>query len=173
MNCNECGSGRTPSNLRHYPDICLSTATRTTVCIIIGSPAEDLNLTSLAHEVNPVPIDCNVRWQVNSSDSGLNIVSFPGPNYALYIWTDWGEPRNVSSRICNLWVKILNCTNKQTNKQTPWSESASELYRPSDRRLSAKWLPTFADRGCHMVSVTDPYGRILRFLDRSRYFSIK
>jgi hypothetical protein len=34
----------------------------------------------------------------------------------------------------------------QTNKQTPWSESASELYRPSDRRLSAKWLPTFAER---------------------------
>jgi hypothetical protein len=26
---------------------------------------------------------------------------------------------------------------------TPWSESASELYRPRDRRLSAKWLPTF------------------------------
>jgi hypothetical protein len=32
-------------------------------------------------------------------------------------------------------------------KKTPWSESVSELYRPSDRRLSAKWLPTFADRG--------------------------
>jgi hypothetical protein len=30
--------------------------------------------------------------------------------------------------------------------------------------------PTFADRGCHVVSVTDPYGRILAFLDRSRYF---
>jgi hypothetical protein len=31
---------------------------------------------------------------------------------------------------------------KQTKKkQTPWSESASELYRPSDRRFSAKWLP--------------------------------
>jgi hypothetical protein len=39
---------------------------------------------------------------------------------------------------------------------TPWSESASELDRPSDLRLSAKWLPTFADRGCHVVSVTDP-----------------
>jgi hypothetical protein len=24
-------------------------------------------------------------------------------------------------------------------------------------------LPTFADRGCHVVSVTDPYGRILGF----------
>jgi CBS-domain-containing membrane protein len=62
-------------------------------------------------------------------------------------------------------------TNK--NKQTPWSESVSELYRPSDSRLSAKLLPTFADKGCHVVSVMDPYGRILGFLDRSRYFSIK
>jgi hypothetical protein len=31
----------------------------------------------------------------------------------------------------------------------------------------------FADRGCNVVSVTDLYGRILDFLDRSRYFSIK
>jgi hypothetical protein len=58
-------------------------------------------------------------------------------------------------------------------KKTPWSESASELYRPSVRRLSAKRLPTSADRGCHVVSVTDPSCRILGFLDRSRYFSIK
>jgi hypothetical protein len=28
----------------------------------------------------------------------------------------------------------------------------------------------FADRGCHVVSVTDPCGRILDFLDRSHYF---
>jgi hypothetical protein len=42
-----------------------------------------------------------------------------------------------------------------TNKQTPWPESASELYRPSDRSLSAKLLPIFVDRGCHVVSVTD------------------
>jgi hypothetical protein len=48
-----------------------------------------------------------------------------------------------------------------------------ELYRPRDRRLSAKWLPNFADRGCNVVSVTDPYDRVLGFLDRSRYFSIK
>jgi hypothetical protein len=56
------------------------------------------------------------------------------------------------------------------NKQTPWPESASELYRPNDRRLLAKLVPTFADRRCHVVSVTDPYGLILGFLDRSRYF---
>jgi hypothetical protein len=58
-------------------------------------------------------------------------------------------------------------------KKTPWSESASELYWPIDRRLSAKWLPTFANRGRHVVSVTDPYGRILGFLDRSRSFSFQ
>jgi hypothetical protein len=50
---------------------------------------------------------------------------------------------------------------------TPWHESASELYRQSHRRLSAKLVPTFADRGYHVVSVTDPYGLILGFLDRS------
>jgi hypothetical protein len=31
-------------------------------------------------------------------------------------------------------------------------------------------VPTLADRGCHVVSVTDPHGRIIDFLDRSRYF---
>jgi hypothetical protein len=52
-------------------------------------------------------------------------------------------------------------------------ESESELYRPSDSRMSAKLAPTFADRECHVVSVTDPWDRILVFQDRSRYFSIK
>jgi hypothetical protein len=37
-------------------------------------------------------------------------------------------------------------------------------------RLSAKRLPSFADRGCHVVSVTDPYGRILGFLDEPLLF---
>jgi hypothetical protein len=48
--------------------------------------------------------------------------------------------------------------------------SASELYRSRDRCLSAKLVPTFADEGCHVVSVTDSYGHILGFLDRSHYF---
>jgi hypothetical protein len=55
-------------------------------------------------------------------------------------------------------------------RRTPWPESASKLYRPSDRRLSAKLVPTFADGGCNVVSVTDPYGRILGFLSRRSYF---
>jgi hypothetical protein len=55
-------------------------------------------------------------------------------------------------------------------KKNPWTESASEVYQPRDRRLSAKLVATFADRRCHMVSVTDSYGSILGFLDRNRYF---
>jgi hypothetical protein len=51
-------------------------------------------------------------------------------------------------------------------KKTLWPESASELCRPSDRRLSAKLVPTFADRGSHVVSVTDPQAVFSIFLDR-------
>jgi hypothetical protein len=54
-----------------------------------------------------------------------------------------------------------------TRAKTAWPESVSELYRPSDRRLLAKLVPTFANTGCHVVSVTDRYGRILGFLDRN------
>jgi hypothetical protein len=36
--------------------------------------------------------------------------------------------------------------------------------------LSAKLLPNFADTGCHVVSVTDPYSRILGFLDYYYYY---
>jgi hypothetical protein len=51
----------------------------------------------------------------------------------------------------------------------PWPESASELYSPSDSSLSAKLVPTSADIRPHVVSMTDPNGRILGFLDRSLY----
>jgi hypothetical protein len=50
---------------------------------------------------------------------------------------------------------------------------ASELYRPCYRYLSAKLVPNFADRGCHVITVMDPHGGILGFLDLSRYFSFE
>jgi hypothetical protein len=46
----------------------------------------------------------------------------------------------------------------------------SELYQPSDRHLSPKLLPTFKDGGCRVVSARKHYGRILSFLDWSRYY---
>jgi hypothetical protein len=47
-----------------------------------------------------------------------------------------------------------------------YTDRATATCRRSDCQL-------FADRERHVVSVTDPYGRILGFIDRSRYFSIK
>jgi hypothetical protein len=44
-----------------------------------------------------------------------------------------------------------------------WNHFKTKLH--GDRRLSAKLVPTFAGRGCYVVSVTGPYVRILGFLD--------
>jgi hypothetical protein len=62
---------------------------------------------------------------------------------------------------------------KQENKLLVLSQRANYVYGQSGRRFSASLLPTFADRGCHVISVTDPYGRILGFLDRSRNIFLK
>jgi hypothetical protein len=75
------------------------------------------------------------------------------------------------------WILSHSVTRKlytvTTTTTTPRPESASELYRPSDRRLTAKLVPTFADRWYHVVSLTDPYGLIFRFIDRNHYFASK
>jgi hypothetical protein len=59
-------------------------------------------------------------------------------------------------------LKKLHALSPRAN----YTDRATAACRRSDCQL-------FADTGCHMVSVTDPYGRIIGFLDSSRYFSIK
>jgi hypothetical protein len=65
---------------------------------------------------------------------------------------------------------------KLKNTNTLNCHGLSPRANYTDRATAACWrndCQLFADRGCHVVSVTDPNGRILRFLDRSSYFSIK
>jgi hypothetical protein len=50
--------------------------------------------------------------------------------------------------------------------QANYTDRATAACRRSDCQL-------FVDRRSNVVSVTDHYGSILGFLDRSRYFSIK
>jgi hypothetical protein len=108
-----------------------------------------------------------------------NSVSAAAAVYRAMIWEDesclaspplgfwnWAELRKTLTVGVQYFVDMTT----KTINQTLWPESTSELYRPSDRRLLAKLVLTFADRGCHVVSVMDPYGRILGFLDRSLYF---
>jgi hypothetical protein len=47
------------------------------------------------------------------------------------------------------------------------SQSTSGPYLSSDHRLSAKLVPTFADRGCHVDSAANPHSRNFDFLDRA------
>jgi hypothetical protein len=105
------------------------------------------------------------------------------------LWRAWGIPREAIINIVGVPVEIrtellnfsLECWSYAIRsvilhryyEKTPWPKSVSELYRPSDRRLSAKFVPTFADRWCYVVSVTVPYGRTLVSLDRNRYFFFK
>jgi hypothetical protein len=51
------------------------------------------------------------------------------------------------------------------NGQVLCSKLRQERTIPTERPL-----PTFVERGCHVVSVTDSYGRIVGFLDPNRYF---
>jgi hypothetical protein len=75
-----------------------------------------------------------------------------GMRHKVQILFGW---RLFGSRTCFLVIlKILLPKLKELIYQ--WLQSASELYRPSDRRLSAKLMSTLADRGCHVVSVTNP-----------------
>jgi hypothetical protein len=74
--------------------------------------------------------------------------------------------------ICALYSRGLYRRNlsypvQTKNKKTPIPQSASELYRPIDRHLSEVCANLC---GCCVVSATDPYGRIIGFLDRNRYF---
>jgi hypothetical protein len=49
-------------------------------------------------------------------------------------------------------------------KKTPWLKSASELYRPSDRRLLAKLVPTFVDEEVSLSQIGgSPTGIISAF----------
>jgi hypothetical protein len=72
--------------------------------------------------------------------------------------------------VCNIngSVTITNKNNKLhgLSPRANYTDRATAASRRSDCQL-------LRIKGCHVVSVTDPYGRILGFLDSSRYFSIK
>jgi hypothetical protein len=57
-----------------------------------------------------------------------------------------------------------------TNKLRGFSPQANYIEWESDRRLSAKLVPTFADREVSSGQSDGAHGRILGSLDRSRYY---
>jgi hypothetical protein len=69
---------------------------------------------------------------------------------------------------CFLDICVSPPNNYFSHKQTPWPESASELYRPSDLRLSTKLVPTSADRGRHVVIAFKSYWTLCFLYGRCR-----
>jgi hypothetical protein len=75
---------------------------------------------------------------------------------------------NVLSRIWGFhngnYVKFyLAHTHTHTHVRAPVAWVRKRTIPTERPPLSAKLVPTLADRGCHMVSMTDPYCRILDF----------
>jgi hypothetical protein len=82
------------------------------------------------------------------------------------------ERHTTTSKLMNHYWGHLPCrVRSRLQKESPCSETESELYRRMSKLVST--FDTFVDKGCHVVSVTDPYGRILGFIDRSRYFFLQ
>jgi hypothetical protein len=90
--------------------------------------------------------------------TGINYFFFLSVSFPLSVHT-W---RGFACADFKLLSSLISWRNSL--KITPWPSSASELYRASDCRLSAKLVPTFEDTRCLVVSATDPHGRILDFL---------
>jgi hypothetical protein len=103
----------------------------------------------------------------------FNCRSRYGPTSRIYVATCFCliALKYLQVWLCS-WSGPINVLRSLHTHKTPWPESESELYRPSDRLLFPKLVSSFADRWSRVVSATDPYGRILGVLDWSRcYFS--
>jgi hypothetical protein len=77
---------------------------------------------------------------------GWNSGQFPSPvctlpTRSISLRFEESDPGLLVFNLATAWSR-LSCRSYE-KKKTPWLESASELYRPSDLRLSAKLMPAF------------------------------
>ena len=111
-------------------------------------------LEPLPLKMNSAVRDCRVKGGQTSHDfifvkkrlSALRMTSqcWCGP-YEFASRRYWQEDEQAAVTSGGSFLKLLHWF--WIHKVTPWPQSASELYRQSGRRRSAKLVPTFADRG--------------------------
>jgi hypothetical protein len=97
-----------------------------------------------------------------------NLTAICEPN----VYTMW-EPRHLTtlkaSMACWYCYNPNPCKVMMSPTACPLPADEFESSGSIKKRNSAS-EPTFADRGCHVVIVSDQYGHTLGFLDRSPYF---
>jgi hypothetical protein len=127
------------------------TATFPHCSAIIREPLSFTQTSSFHFRCNEIiittPYCVSLSEQVDSIPSEVNLTRF--------VWS-----KQLLSDLLSYYSHILRLKNSMA-----WVRERT--IPPSDRRLSAKLVPTFADRRCQAVSVIDLYGRILGFLDRT------
>jgi hypothetical protein len=83
------------------------------------------------------------------------------PTFSDIQLTDGGKFVSPTRRPFLSSGRLPSVTVRLVGKAKPrgFSPQANYTDRPSDRRMSAKLVPTFAGRGCRVVSTTNPHGR--------------
>jgi hypothetical protein len=135
---------------------------------------------------------CNVSWNNEISQSEV-AVSEPRFEPSTFLTrkrrntqeiATFGRTQIPTFHFFSPWCALVVCLYPNCVRLRKWNMtykpnklhdlSQREIY--TDQTTAACWrsdCQLFADRGCHVVNVKDPYGRILGFLDRSLYFSSK
>jgi hypothetical protein len=80
-----------------------------------------------------------VEWQNCSFATQINLI------------TSLENNKHSHELVVGIERRSLCCPLQIQPEQTPWPESASELYRPSDCCMLAKLVPTSADRGVSRI----------------------
>jgi hypothetical protein len=91
----------------------------------------------------------------------------------IYIYNKEKRKRRQANVDGGKYIKA-NCSqcNRMLQYKTNSVASVRNRTMPTERPLLVSEVSAngFADRRCHVVSMTDPYDRILGFLDRRRYY---
>jgi hypothetical protein len=87
-----------------------------------------------------------LTWHHNTA-SYIMHVALKADSEAISLWISWTPYGAVHTESRGWQLYLIICSHCKVKYTavflTPWPEPASELYRPSDRRLSTKLVPTF------------------------------
>jgi hypothetical protein len=102
----------------------------------------------------PKEISCFCEMSVSNNAAGVPYPDW-GPSHFSLVQENYSDAIIASSPILsNLLFIVIHLSDSvqfklltaNLNIKKSWPESMRELYRPRDRRLSAKLVPNFADR---------------------------